>query len=207
MNQIREPEFSCFGSRISKLKTLINENLIQDDKILIIPAFSLQRTQEIIFDFLYILGKNNNYNLADEPLNFKINRLIKCCDEKGLPIFAYEMFQSLLPYVPDNIRNDWSNAFEAHDIEGKTTWKLKSDSKISLNDIIKFARSLKPIEIIIDSPLAQKMSTVFGKELCRPQIANPEQTIYRNKMISSRFNIEESKINDLIQIIFQNIPN
>jgi len=64
----RQEEYNSFEKRIEKLKSII-EKADKNDKNLIIPAFAVQRTQDILFDLYYIV-KNTSF---DKPVRIMVD--------------------------------------------------------------------------------------------------------------------------------------
>jgi len=59
--RVREPKHKCFSSRIKHLEELI---LADDIDTFVFACFSMQRTQDILFDLLYITMQNKKYDFT-----------------------------------------------------------------------------------------------------------------------------------------------
>lgn len=69
--RVRDDQFSCFDGRMKALGDAIREALQAGDTLLV-PAFSLQRTQELLFDIVHVLTRESA-EFADTPINIIVD--------------------------------------------------------------------------------------------------------------------------------------
>lgn len=120
----RETHYSSFDDRIMKLRSILEATAHQDG-VLLIPAFSLHRTQEILVDLYALLV----------------------------------------------------SASEVTDGSG--------------------------VDVIVDSRLACAMTKVYRRKLGERQGWNPNDTLYRNRLLAERLGVEsESAVDELLDDLF-----
>ncbi|MFW6029266.1 MAG: MBL fold metallo-hydrolase [Halanaerobiales bacterium] len=94
-SRYREESFKSFENKIKTLENTIKNTLVVKQGQLIIPTFSLHRTQEILFDLYYIFTQRKN--LMTTFPSFKIDVCDKFINEEG---FSYKKYKK---YILDNI--------------------------------------------------------------------------------------------------------
>lgn len=204
----RSPHFSNYLARIDAITDVIKNATLNRGKILI-PAFSLQRTQEILLDLVCILEAPNGSLPANVPI---------------LPVFAIDDYiaagswdeatngriQRALEAQSAELQEQWRDAIEAREPDENSAprYGFVSNAQVNFADfrylMMGYTKPLS-LKIDVDSPLTLKMTGIFGAELCRRQKRTPEETLYRNRLMAERLRLSsEAEVDDKIRTIFPN---
>lgn len=185
-NREHNPDELSFHNRIKVLEQNIIETLVDNKGQLIIPTFSMHRTQEILFDLYYIFKikwKNNPVKvLQNLKHGFKHEN-------------EYKEYLSEIEGIDLDILN---NLYEIND---KNQYILKSEYK-ELK-----VKAMYPIEVVCDSPLAKKISSIYAEELCRKEYSDKDHVHkypYRNEQMKTLLSIEDEEINELMDNLYAN---
>lgn len=128
-SRVREERFSSFDQKMSDLFIATN-NTAMNNGILVAPAFSMHRTQELLVDLFTLFNSEEKYKF-----------------EKGL-------------------------------------------------------------DIIIDSKLACAVTRIYQRELNRRQAHKPDETLYRNRRLAERFNVNsEDEVENILTTLFDTSRN
>ena len=184
-NREHNTEELSFEKRIELLESHINRTLAENEGQLIIPAFSLHRTQEILFDLYYLF-----------QIKWKNN-----------PI---KVWQSPRPMLDDKEYDEYITSIEGigNDILNNLYIK-KDDKKYQLNPEYKDikVKAIFPVQVICDSPLAKKISRIYAEELCRKEYSQKDDVYkypHRNHRINDWLYLDDESINDLMKNLFEN---
>lgn len=199
----RDSECFDYDGRIECLRKIIQEEVFEKKSVLVIPAFSLQRTQELLFDLTLVFQKYfSTEDLSQAPSHVP-NEFI---DDFGNDAWDHLVHRSFLRSIATRSeieQEKWLNCFSAVEGEGRENYRLIDDTDVSISDIKKLmseCRRTYPVEIVLDSPLARKMSAIFRDELCRRQRFNQDETVYRNRYLAQRFGLSsEFEVDELIK--------
>lgn len=202
----RSPHFSNYRARLDALTDVIKDAALNRRKILI-PAFSLQRTQEILLDLVCILESPNDRLPADIPI---------------LPVFSIADYiaagswdeatngriKRALEAETEELQEQWRDAIEAREPEESNAQRFGfvHNAQVNFADfrtlMMGYTKPLS-LKIDVDSSLTLKMTSVFGAELCRKQKRNPDETLYRNRLMAERLRLSsEEDVDDKIRTIF-----
>jgi len=202
----RDPESSNYEGRIECLRKIVQEEVFNKKSLVIIPAFSLQRTQELLFD-LYLIFKKyySSVELSQAPLYFPSD-LYDDFENGAWNHVVHKCLLHAIDILPVEEQLRWRNFFAENKDAGRENYHLVENSEISIANIKKLILECQvdyPVEIILDSPLARKMSSVFRDELCRRQCVDSEETVYRNRYMAERFNLaDENEVDSLVKKLF-----
>lgn len=184
-NREHNTEELSFYKRIEVLEQHIICTLAQNGGQLIIPTFSMHRTQEIIFDLYYLFKvkwKNN-------PIKVLQNPVVRFNTEE-----EYQEYISSIEEIKPNILN---NLY------------IKNESnKYSLNPKYKELKikATFPVQVTCDSILAKKVSKIYAKELCRKEYSYKDNIYkypYRNDQIKEWLSCEHESINELMKNLYE----
>lgn len=209
--RVREKEYSDFDLRMQRLRKIIQEVVFDRKEILIIPAFALHRTQELLVDVFYVmkhffaddeecLSPFYASRMLDEELkNNSWNHLINRC------------LNNAIETLDLTIQSQWSESICTTSNDDVKTFSLSDDSKFSIEDVKSLLMSqghVYPVDIVLDGSLASKMSNVYREELGRRQIKEPTETLYRNRKLAERLNaLGEDGVDEVINSLFPNDTN
>lgn len=207
---LRNSECSDYDARLSTLRKVVQDEVMNKKSLLIIPAFSIQRTQELLVDLYCVLSQ---FYSTDDSIQSPIHIINPFYDEFESESWSHIVQKSLknaIDTLPINEQSKWLKSITENDnkAEGKSNFSLAENSEISIADIKELITSTTksyPIDIRLDSALAREISTVYHEELCRPQIKKPEETLYRNRKMAARLGIEDGvQVDEFIKSIFPN---
>jgi len=207
---LRNSECSDYDARLSTLRKVVQDEVMNKKSLLIIPAFSIQRTQEVLVDLYCILSQ---FYSTDDTIQSPIHIINPFYDEFESESWSHIVQKSLknaIDKLPINEQSKWLKSIIENDnkAEGKSNFSLAENSEISITDIKELITSTTksyPIDIRLDSALAREISTVYHEELCRPQIKKPEETLYRNRKMAARLGVEDGvQVDEFIKSIFPN---
>jgi len=207
-SRARETKFSDFDGRIVALKEIVKSEVFEKKSLVVIPAFSLQRTQEVLLDLFQI---------------FKIHFFAEGqCQSPVVPVDpVHDYFQdgqwnwqiqraleSAIALMPESEQSTWNSSIAQEKSEGGSHFfRLRDGSEITIADIrglLAERQHTYPVDIILDSPLAREMSAVFGDELCRRQRKTPTETVFRNRKLAERLGLShEEQVDETIRSLFQ----
>lgn len=202
----RDPESSNYEGRLECLRKIIQEEVFDKKSLVIIPAFSLQRTQELLFDLYLAFQKHfSTAELSQAPLYFPSD-LYDDFENNAWNHLVHRCLLHAIDMLPAEEQSRWRNCFVENKGAGRENYHLVDHSEISIDDIKKLICECQgdyPVEIVLDSPLARKMSSVFRDELCRRQRFDSDETVYRNRYMASRFDLaDENEVDALVRTLF-----
>jgi len=185
-NREHNEEELSFDKRIQVLEEHIIQTLAQNDGQLIIPTFSMHRTQEIIFDLYYLFKikwKNNPVKVLQTPISqFKTEE--ECMD-----------YMSGIEDIDPDILND------LYIKNNKNQFSLKSKYK-ELE-----IKAIYPVEVVCDSTLAKNISRIYAAELCRKEYSSKDDVYkypYRNEQMKEWLSCENEFIDELMKGLYNN---
>jgi len=188
----RDQASSDHEGRLECLRKIIQEEVFDKKSLVLIPAFSLQRTQELLFDLVLTFQRHfSSQELSQTPSYFPSD----FDDEFENAAWDHAVHRCLLRAIgtlPVEDQDKWLNCFVEADSTGRENFRLVDNATVSVEDIKKLmteCRHTYPVDIVLDSILARKMSAVFRDELCSRQRFNPEETVYRNRHMAERFGL------------------
>lgn len=221
-----DPYEMSFEHRIEALEKHIIHTIVDNSGQLVIPTFSMHRTQEIMLDLYYIFAikwkevtpkcmqniKNNmnhdqfiNYSKHVEIENYSINELYDVQFDKDLYHDVCLEDKELLK----------TNNFTLH-LDHEDTKRIIIDMvKINFSHKIKYIlkeqyKKIKvlsgiPIKIYLDSNLGKKISTIYSEELCSCTFNAKEQIMkypYRNSKLTEWFKMDDKTLDKVIHNLY-----
>lgn len=201
----RETRFSDFDARIDALRDIVQREVFDKKSVLVVPAFSLQRTQELLFDLHFVFAKYFSSPEQSQAPFYPSNPWFSDFDGES---WGYPLHSALLRAIdslePDEA-NRWKSAFVKGGEPGNTICTFSEGAEYSSADIQELisTRHTYPVDIVLDSALAREMSGVFRDELCRRQKKFPEETICRNRKMGDRLGLAtEDEVDAVIHSLF-----
>lgn len=215
-DRCRDPKFACREGRIAELAQIVREALHVRGGPLVIPCFSIHRTQELLLDLHLVLETNLS---AEASQNLEGEPLLACDDHidsalvSGLRLAHVEGRKSLIAHFSHKEQQEWLSWFVRSDEAGidrpKPVLLPKDEAPETLFQARERLRKLRKRKhprptIFMDSPLALKMTGVYRSELKRRQRIKPEETIYRNRALAELLGCEsESEVDRLCDQLFR----
>jgi len=200
----RDRKFSDFDDRIAALKEIVQTEVFDKKALLIIPAFSLQRTQEVLLDLFQIF---KTYFYSEAQSQSPVVPSNPHFDYFKYGIWNWQIQQEIetaIAALPEAEQSKWASSIIHEKTEsGSNNFRVREGSEISIADIKELVADLRhtyPVEIVLDSPLAREISAVFGNELCRRQRKSPDETVYRNRLMAERLGVShEEQVDEIIR--------
>lgn len=203
--RVRETRFSDFDARIEALREIVQREVFDKKSVLVVPAFSLQRTQEILFDLHFVFSK---YFSSSEYSNAPFFPLDSWPDITEGGVWEYPLQAALtaaIASLPADVAAQWEGEVIKDESSGKAAWSLREGAKHRISDIRELVSThhTYPVEIVLDSSLAREMTSVFRDELCRRQRKFPDETVCRNRKMVERLGMTtEDEVDDFIRSLF-----
>ena len=207
----RPPEFSSYDGRIEQLGKFVRSSLQTRNGPLIIPCFSIHRTQEILVDLHIVLTKlreADSTGIYCGPPLLKSAEIVDQVLQGGLSLKHVEGKTSLIAHWTTQQQEEWLSWFIRVDgeSEGKPWSKLmprdlaEETLAIARTKLEMLRKKQKRITVILDSPLALKMCGVYASQLIRRQKKNPTETMYRNRDLADRLGLDsEDQLDELLE--------
>lgn len=208
----RSVEYSSYDGRIEKLASVIRSALVVRSGPLVIPCFSIHRTQEIIVDLHVVLDKLLASESRDVDGGIPLLRTPEIIDnviKNGLSVRHIEGRKSLIGQWPTEQQDEWLGWFTREEtiVNGKSTLVLmpRDQSEATLAVVREKLCMLRKtnkrrVTVEIDSPLALKMCGVYSNELNRRKKWKTTEAMYRNRGLAGRLGLEsEREVDDLLQ--------
>lgn len=208
-NRNRDTDYSNYDHRLSALSSLVKEAALNRKKILI-PAFSLQRTQEILFDLICIFRSSNSIGLPSEKQILPLRVIEECITQGWWPEHVNARIEQALNLASEEEQKIWKSAAiecSPNNVEEDSLrFTFPTDAKVSFDDfrrlLMGYTNPLK-LKLLVDSPLTLKMTGIFSAELNRRQKKNPDETLYRNRKMAERLEAtSEDEVDDILKTIF-----
>jgi len=203
----RDPKYSSHQERIKELAAIVRDAVLNSRRLLL-PAFSLQRTQEILFDLYCILKTKGDDSIPENRPVLPLFVIDECVTIGHWDVSVHDRLERAITLLPEADMRRWTNAFDATDvIDGTPTkFSLRGDSEVCLEDIRLVLRDyVKPLRIslVVDSPLTMKITKHFAAELTRRKLNDADKPLYRNRAMAQRLQVgTEEEVDDIIREIF-----
>lgn len=198
--RIRVKESSDFDGRIELLRKIIQTEVFDKKSLLIIPAFSLQRTQELLFDLHLVLSRHFSTDTESTAPFYPLNDFYDDFEDDSWNHTVQKALSSAIASLKPKLQQQWKDSIVVPADKG-TRFRLTESAVFSIDDIKRLlleGRHTYPVQVVLDSPLARKMSSVFREELCRRQKKTPSETVYRNRFMVERFNRDSEDHLDIL---------
>lgn len=192
---------------------VIRSALFQRKGPLVIPCFSIHRTQEILVDLHVALNQGlAQAALGDRRLLLQTPEAIASVIENGLVVRHVEGKKSLISDWPAEEQAEWLSWFvraDHGDEENTESVLLPRDRSDSTLDIVRERlgmlrkRRATQITVVVDSPLAARVCEVYAREMKRRQRKNSDEPMYRNRGLAGRLGLASEKdVDDFLDTIF-----
>lgn len=205
----RDEKFKSHNNRIEAIQSIIESESLKKGKLVVFPAFSIHRTQEIMLDIVQVLsgpGKNSFGVVKERPLPKGLVEKIKNnLWDKG----DQNHIEKLLLASDEQDKQYW-----LQQIETKTLSKGKKNPRerfFLINDEMqdRFIQHLCSVELPefrilhIESGMAQQINKVYATELNKRQRYKPEELLQRNRRLTEYFDVPtEEEVDSIIDNIF-----
>lgn len=202
-DKLRDSKFASHDNRISELKSIIQKVVFDEKSLLVIPTFSLQRSQEVLLDLYCIFQKyfrDESDCLSPLFINNPNNEIFK---NNCWNLETNNMLKSALGSVNNQNILEWESAIIEVD---KNLFTFTEDASFTIKDIENLLFKTKqpyPVSIVLDSKLSREMSPIFRSELVRRNADNPNTLYWRNPLMMQRLELEsEEQVDDVINKLY-----
>lgn len=194
-NRPRGSQFKSFDGRIDALRQLLQAEVFDRQSLLVIPAFALQRTQEVLLDLVIVLQRHFASEAASSSPYLVPSRFWDDFNGDSWAKPAQQAIDRALAALPIDERTGWLDAIESTG-NNHHPFQLKKGcgrSIEALRALVEEARAVYPIDIFVDSKLARSMGAVIRDELQRRAAHKPEEPAYRNPELMGRLGLESEE--------------
>lgn len=200
-DRARPTEHKSFEARIDALRGLLHREIFERKSILVVPAFSLQRTQEFLLDLVVVLNRfYSSAGSATAPY-LPANHFHNCFSGEHWNWVAHDAVRRAISNFSPEDRAQWSDAFTESGDEN-FPHQLRDGSPRNLQDLQSLLASQREpfsIDVILDSKLARAMGVVIRKELMRQSAHKQGEMAHRNPEMMGRLNCKsETELQTLL---------
>lgn len=199
--RVREPRFSDTDTRLKEWERIIRSAIETPDSTIVVPCFSIHRCQELLLDLHATLEHRLREEIVSARPWFAEEIYIADALKRGLHSNKINRPINVMHEWPENRRAHFFEIFtpcEETDEAGKcrTIYRPVADDEATLEqarDLVRQMRVFRPkvrIQVILDSPLGQRATAVYRRELRRRMPGSPEVPMYRNGALSKLFGLD-----------------
>lgn len=212
--RLRDPQFTDADKRHEEWIRVIRSAIETPGAAIVVPCFSIHRCQELLVDLHAVL----EHRLRDEivavrPLiegEHNFERALA----SGLASSRIDRPFNVMYEWPENRRARFHEIFtRAEEIDNggntRTVYRPVASDETTLGhalDLMRQMRVFKPkarIQVILDSPLAQRVTAVYRRELKRRMPGSPDLPMYRNGALRQLFSVDsEDQVDALTDRLF-----
>ncbi|MBY0233792.1 MAG: MBL fold metallo-hydrolase [Burkholderiaceae bacterium] len=204
--RVRDAQFRSKTLRLEAIQNLISEQVIGKGLPLVMPAFAMQRTQEVLLDLILVIQRYFSGQAATQVANGDDPWFLKSIEKGTWTADQFDILTSTVSAFGDADVALWQEITEAFTVETAAGYRIKGDATAAYETLKpKLLTSSSPfqIDVVLSSPLALEMGRVLAKELCeRPQGAATDRA-YRNPSLKADFGLStEEEVDALIHAAF-----
>lgn len=182
-DRTRDDKFADREARLAALDAAVRESVIERSGPLVIPCFSMHRTQEILFDLYCLFGRQGTATPFSAPLMTKTG-----AEEflGGKPI-RERLFASIRKAAEGRADvEEIVSAFVEKERSGteKTKYVFAGGDegfRDRLKSFLTEARVLCPLVVHLESPLGRKITEVYRNRLKDRQKVRAGEPVFRNR--------------------------
>ncbi|SDH05009.1 MBL fold metallo-hydrolase [Propionivibrio dicarboxylicus] len=189
--RVREPQFADANNRLKEWKRIIRSAVETVKATIVVPCFSIHRCQELLFDIHVVLERNLREEIVSVRPWLTEDAHIENALQLGLRGNKIDRPINAMHEWPKNRRDHFNEIFlrcEEIDDSGKlhTVYRPIADDNVTLEQARSLVREMRVftpkvrIQVILDSPLGQRVTSVFRRELKRCMPGSPGVPMYRN---------------------------
>ncbi len=213
-DKIRSEQYSRVGDRLAELARIIRSALERKSSTVVIPCFSIHRCQEVLVDLHAVLdGTMKEEIVAVRPL-YSNSAHLENALKRG--VLANRVLS------PIGVLSDWSEQQRQHFHEvfkqgtvligqGKADGVFipVAEDAETLDTARGMLRDMRvhtagqKIQVLMDSPMAQKVTRVYRRELKRRSLSDDNCPLYRNSNLIEMFKVQtEAQIDQMLDKLF-----
>lgn len=200
-NRTRRLEHKSFESRMEALRSLLQQEVFDRKALLIIPAFALQRTHEVLIDLYIVLSRFFADEAKATAPYLTARGTWQHFVDGAWTKFAHSAITRAIENLPPKVQAAWDDAFEATDDDTRP-FRLRPGHSKTLEEVralVEVGRKPYPVDIYLDSKLARSMGAVIRQELLRRSAHNHDELAHRNPELMTRLGIDtEEELGSLL---------
>ncbi|MEK8048119.1 MBL fold metallo-hydrolase [Ideonella margarita] len=184
----RPAAFKSFDARIEALRELLQRELFDKKSTLLIPAFALQRTQEVLVDLVVVLKRHFADIESSTSPYLAPNRLYDDFSDGRWNKGAHAAITRAISDLPEEEQVLWAD-LDMPSGDKQYPYTLKPDSPrtfAELRALVENNRVHRPVDVYLDSRMARSMGAVIRKELLRRSAHNSDEFAHRNPELNDR---------------------
>jgi metallo-beta-lactamase family protein len=199
----RDPQYADRDNRLKALDAVVRNSLAESSSLLIIPSFSLHRTQDILFDLFCLYGREDSAPVISGPLMTE-SSFEKMLQDKYISLFHYTRLENIISKHGKPEDKDILSYFSpipAKKEKGDVRYSLGEYPSNILERLRYFVTKVpigKPLFIHLQSPLARKVSAIYRDRLKARQIKKPSETLFRNRDLTKWLGVQSEDDVDLV---------
>lgn len=212
--RLRDEHLLDAGMRLGEWARIIRTAMDSPASTIVVPCFSIHRCQELLFDLHVTL----EHHLRDEIVS--VRPLIEEEDHRkralasGIAASRVERPINVMHEWTESRRLDFARIFARCDKtndDGKvrSVFRPIADDESTMDEALELIRQMRVftpkrrIQVIVDSPLAQKVTAVYRRELKRRLSGAPDSPMYRNAAMLALLGVDtEHDVDALTDKIF-----
>ncbi|NJD24552.1 MAG: MBL fold metallo-hydrolase [Betaproteobacteria bacterium] len=224
---------STYGSRVrdaaecSKVARMVDLERIVTDAIqrvpsdktqggacLVIPCFSIHRVQELLVDLHSLFEVQLKDRILALRPAFQESSHIEQALQEGIRATRIMGPQNILSYLPESDRERFHEMFKCQEVispDGKAKdmfvlADMSTERKEEAREILR--RTVRPsplvlIRIFVDSPMSNRTTVVYQRELCKREVGDPQRCLYRNPALKDHLGAHnETDVDVIISKLF-----
>lgn len=201
----RSSAYKSFDNRIEALRRLLQTEVFDRKAFLIIPAFALQRTHELLFDLVVVLQRYFATEAESTSPYLVPSRFWSDFEGACWNGRVQKAVDRALHAVSVEERARWIDAIEPSG-EDAHPYRLKVQCGKTIDELralVEGHRTTYPVDITLDSSLARSMGAVIRQELQRRATHKPEEFAHRNPELQARLGLatEEALTKMLVSLL------
>ena len=204
----REPLYSQVEARIDAWGKIINASIEIPKSTIVVPCFSIHRCQELLLDLHAVI----EHQLRDEIVTVRTwledEEHLQAKLKAGLTKSQVERPIGLTYGWSEQLLNEFKKIFELREevnSDGKvrTNYRTINNDEKTITQALNLMREMRvfkakrKIQVILDSPLAQKVTAIYRRELKR-RLPDSGIPMYRNGNLKHLFGLDSEEEIDIL---------
>jgi metallo-beta-lactamase family protein len=203
----RLPEYKSFEGRIEAWHSLIQREVFGQKASLIIPAFALQRTHEVLLDIVMTLTRHYSSAAPLVPC-LTPNRFYEPFQDGTWLSGTQAAIELAIAEQPSHEQSKWLDSITT--VKGdKKRFCLTPNSQCTVDDLAELAYKTHapfPVDVVLDARLARAMGEVLRNALSQRRPGKPEEFAYRNPELKQQLQLEDDEAVDQLLADLLNSP-
>lgn len=199
----REGKYTNRDERLKALDAVVRASLIDRRGPLIIPAFAMQRTPDVLFDLYCLYGRSEG-TLPFSSTMMSDDQFAEFIKRKSISSQRLDRLKQIADTQCDpEYMSPWITSLF---IWNEVTNKLIDDSQATIDRLRVYMTEVKtqqvaPLVICLESPLARKLLTVWRRSLKKR--LTDKKLLYRNKHLTEWLGVQmEEEVDKVLDTIF-----